>query len=384
MKFLVDTGANRNYVCSYLSKNPEPVLKPFYASSPCGKVKIDKKIVGKFFQPVGIETLITFFVLPSLKEFDGIIGDDTLKALEALVDRKNNLLVLGNNVSLPLKAQISETINSTLNGCLSTSQCEKISHLIKKFEPLFGPINTKLTVNTAIRADIRTLKDEPIYSKSYPYPACMRAEIEKQINELLYNGIIRPSRSPYNSPIWIVPKKPKPNGEKQYRMVIDYKRLNAVTIPDTYPIPDINATLASLGNAKYFTVLDLTLGFHQIPMKESEIPKTAFSTMNGKYEFLRLPFGLKNAPAIFQRAIDDVLKPFIGRICYVYIDDIIVFGNSEESHLKNVETVFATLLEANFKVNLEKTHFMKTEVEFLGYVITPERIKADIKKVETI
>ena len=138
-------------------------------------------------------------------------------------------------------------------------------------------------------------------------------------------------------------------------MVVDFKRLNAVTISDTYPIPDINSTLASLGKAKYFTTLDLTSGFHQIPMKESDIPKTAFSTLNGKYEFLRLPFGLKNAPSIFQRMIDDVLKEYIGKICYVYIDDIIVFGQDIEDHLKNFETIFERLLLSNLRVNLEKT-----------------------------
>jgi len=94
----------------------------------------------------------------------------------------------------------------------------------------------------------------------------------------------------------------------------DFKRLNAVTISDTYPIPDITSTtLSSLGEAKLFTTLDLTSGFHQNHMKEFDIPKTAFSTLNGKYEFLRLPFGLKNAPAVFQRMIDDVLH--IGKIC---------------------------------------------------------------------
>jgi len=115
-------------------------------------------------------------------------------------------------------------------------------------------------------------------------------------------------------------------------MFIDFKRLNAVTIADTYPIPDINSILASLGMAKYFTTLDLTSGFHQIYMLESDTPKTAFSTLNGKYEFLRLPFGLKSAPAAFQRMIDDVLKEHIGKICYVYIDDIIIFSEDYDSH----------------------------------------------------
>ncbi|KAH8342798.1 hypothetical protein KR067_007890 [Drosophila pandora] len=163
-----------------------------------------------------------------------------------------------------------------------------------------------------------------------------------------------------------------------YRMVIDFKRLNAVTIFDTYPIPDINSTLDSLGRrSKYFTTIDLTSGFHQIHMNEKDIPKTAFSTLNGKNNFLRLPFGLKNAPAIFQRMIDDVLREHIGKICYVYIDDIIVFGEDYQSHWNNLRAVFQNLRKAKLHVNLEKTRFLSTQVEFLGYIVTQDGIKAN-------
>lgn len=108
-------------------------------------------------------------------------------------------------------------------------------------------------------------------------------------------------------------------------MVIDYRKLNEVTIADKYPIPEINEILAQLGDNKIFSVLDLKSGFHRIPLKPSDMPKTAFSVNNGKYEFTRLLFGLKNAPAIFQRALDDILREHIGKICFIYIDDIKIF-----------------------------------------------------------
>ncbi|KAH8325104.1 hypothetical protein KR067_009985 [Drosophila pandora] len=167
-------------------------------------------------------------------------------------------------------------------------------------------------------------------------------------------------------------------------MVIDFKRLNAVTISDTYPIPDINSTLASLGKAKYFTTIDLTSGLHQIHMNKKDIPKTAFSTLNGKCEFLRLPFGPKNAPAIFQRMIDNVLREHIGKICYVYIDDIIVFGEDYQSHWNNLRAVFQNLRKAKLHVNLKKTRFLSTQVEFLGYILTQDGIKANAQKVKAI
>lgn len=109
-------------------------------------------------------------------------------------------------------------------------------------------------------------------------------------------------------------------------MVIDYRKLNSVIISDRDPIPEISDVLAKLGNSKYFSVLDLKSGFHQIPVKNTDIEKTAFSINNCKYEFTRLPFGLMNAPSIFQRALDDILRDFIGRTCYVYIDDIVIYS----------------------------------------------------------
>jgi len=187
----------------------------------------------------------------------------------------------------------------------------------------------------------------------------LKDEVNKQVSELLNDGIIRPSRSPYNSPVWIVPKKADASGVKKYRMVIDYRKLNLVTIADKYPIPEINEVLAQLGNNKVFSVLDLKSGFHQIPLKMSDIEKTAFSVNNGKYEFTRLPFGLKNAPAIFQRALDDILHEHIGKICFIYIDDIIIFSKDDESHFKNLDIIFRTLQEANFLALLYLTRVLK-------------------------
>ena len=142
--------------------------------------------------------------------------------------------------------------------------------------------------------------------------------MNKEIEDLLKNKIIRPSRSPYNSPIWVVDKKGLDDeGNRKKRLVIDFQKLNAVTIDDKYPIPNISVILSNLGEAKYFTTLDLKSGFHQIELLENDREKTAFSVNNGKYEFCRLPFGLKNAPSIFQRAIDDVLRDQIGKSCHL-------------------------------------------------------------------
>ncbi|KAJ3641818.1 hypothetical protein Zmor_028291 [Zophobas morio] len=125
---------------------------------------------------------------------------------------------------------------------------------------------------------------------------------------MLGQGIIPSSISPWSSPIWIVDKKMDASKEKKWRLVVDYRKLNEKTIDDKYPLPNINDILDKLGKSMYFTTLDLASGFHQVEMHPDDIEKTAFSTENGHYEFLRMPFGLKNAPAIFQRVMDNILR----------------------------------------------------------------------------
>ena len=123
--------------------------------------------------------------------------------------------------------------------------------------------------------------------------------VEEKINRLVRDGIIRPSRSPYNSPIGIVPKKDDHSGKRKYRLVVDFRRLNAMTIADKYPIPDMNDVLANLDGDQYFTVLYLKGGFHQISLRKEDREETAFSINKSKFEFTRLPFGLKNVPSIY-------------------------------------------------------------------------------------
>ena len=125
-------------------------------------------------------------------------------------------------------------------------------------------------------------------------------------------------------------------------MVIDYRKLNEDTIPDRYPIPDIGTIISNLGSNKYFSTIDLKRGFHQIALNETHMEKTAFSIANGKFEFTRLPFGLRNAPAIFQRALDDVLREHIGVRCYIYVDDIIIFSKNKGDHFKDLKIIFET------------------------------------------
>lgn len=164
-----------------------------------------------------------------------------------------------------------------------------------------------LSVTNAAKHNIVTRDEIPVHTKQYRFPPMHKEEIDRQVNNLLRDDVIETSKSPYNAPLWIVPKKRDSAGNKRWRMVIDYRLLNKKTIGDAYPLPNITGILDQLGSAKYFSVLDLASGFHQIPMAENDATKTAFSTPYGHYQFRRMPFSFKNAPATFQRLMDNVL-----------------------------------------------------------------------------
>lgn len=384
MKILIDIGSNKNYIQPRLVKNPIPNEEIFNANSVAGDIKITHHTKATLFNIP--ELPIKFFILPTLKSFHAILGNDTLKELGAIINTEHDNITLSNKMRIKLKQYKAQSVhNITIrNEHMSEKQKKVLQFLTDRYKRLFSEPDEKLTYTTRVVGEIRTKEDTPVYSNYITYPMSMKEEVEKQVGKLLEDGIIRPSRSPYCSPVWVVAKKPDASGEKKFRMVIDFRKLNKITIPDRYPLPDINYVLMQLKGNRYFSVLDLKSGFHQIPLKESDIEKTAFAINNGKYEFVRLPFGLKNAPAIFQRTLDDILREHLGKICFVYIDDIIIFSQDEMSHAKNLETIFKTLNDANMKIQLDKCEFYKDQVEFLGFVVTTEGIRSNPKKVDAI
>lgn len=313
-----------------------------------------------------------------------------MNALNATIELGNKTLTLRKqteSLTIPILEYTHEIPSS--NSLFRTSHLtpvenKKLQVVLVNNKEVFHEPNTKLTCSTNVECSINTTDDIPSHQKVYPYPAAYAGEVKKQIDKLLADGIIRPSRSAWTAPVWIVPKKTDASGEKKFRMVIDYRKINEKTVADRYPMPEISYVIDQLKGQAYFTTLDLASGFHRIRMRESDIEKTAFSINNGKYEFTRMPFVLKNAPAIFQRAIDDVLRDQIGKICYVYINDVIVFGKDLEEHLTNLNTVLKLLNEANLKIQLDKSEFLHSEIEFLGYIITSQGIKPNQKKIEVI
>lgn len=219
----------------------------------------------------------------------------------------------------------------------------------------------------------------PIHQAPYRTGLRKREIITDCINAMLKQEVIRPSHSDWSSPVVVVPKK---NGKP--RFCIDYRRLNAVTKKDTYPIPRMDDCLDSLGEAQFFSTLDCTAGYWQVPLRKEDQEKTAFACHDGLFEWVVMPFGLTNAPATFQRALDIILSGLKWQICLVYLDDVIVFSKSAEEHVRHLDVVLTRLRKAGVTLNLEKCAFFKKEVEYLGHLVCPGQLKVHNKNTEAL
>lgn len=379
---LVDTGASKSFIKPLTElKGIVPLTRPFVVKSVHGESKVGQKCKINLF---GINS--DFIILPNLISFDAIIGLDLLTQVNAVVDLQKGEIVHDFGIEKLYFIKI-ESINALKiqQETVPLAIKEDFSNMIKKRSQAFADPNESLPYNTNVVARIRTKHEEPIYSKMYPYPMGVVDFVNNEIKELLRNGIIRRSTSPYNNPIWVVDKKGIDEfGNKNKRLVVDFRKLNENTIDDKYPIPNVISILSNMGHAQYFTTLDLKSGFHQIELAERDREKTAFSVSNGKYEFCRLPFGLKNAPSIFQRAIDDILREKIGKSCFVYVDDVIIYSESKEQHIKDIDWVLKSLHDANMRVSVDKSKFFKTETEYLGFIVSRGGIKTCPDKVSTM
>ena len=204
-------------------------------------------------------------------------------------------------------------------------------------------------------------------------------ELQAQIEDLLAQGHIRPSSSPYGAPVLFVPKK-----DGRWRMCVDYRALNLQTIHDRYLLPHIDDLLDRLGKAKHFTTLDLASGYHQISVREEDIPKPAFRTQRGHFEFVVMPFGVTNAPSTFQRMMNSLFKEELDDYMLVYLDDILVFLSTLEEHIAHIRKALERLQTAKLYARLHKCAFFQRRVEYLGFDVSAEGIQPSQEKVKAI
>ena len=264
---------------------------------------------------------------------------------------------------------------------------EEIRQICAEYMDVFKLPGDKLTSTSAIKHYIPTPSipaNRALTLRNYRIPEHHQKEVETQIHKMLEDNIIRPSQSPWNFPILIVPKKIDASGKRKWRICVDFRRLNEITVGDSFPIPNIQEILDKLGKARYFSALDCASGYWQVPMAEEDRAKTAFSTPSGHYEYLRMPFGLKSAPSTFQRLMNSVFMGLIGTRCFVYLDDVIIFGETLLEHNTRLREVFDKLRQFNLKIEPDKCEFLKTELKYLGHVVTGEGVKPDPEKVKAV
>ena len=210
---------------------------------------------------------------------------------------------------------------------------------------------------------INTGNSDPVSQKPYPIAMKNYQWVKEEVEKLLTAKIIHSSRSSWSAPIIIVPK-----GDGGKWLVIDYRALNKVTRKFTWPMLKAKDIFSKLNEAKYFTTLDLRAGYHHIALDKSSIPKTAFNSPFGKYEYVKVPFGLAQAPAYFQELMTGILKDF--NFAIAYLDDIIIFSKTPEEHLTHIRRVFEKLHSADLSMKLSKCHFFSKYIQYLGHILS--------------
>ena len=280
-----------------------------------------------------------------------------------------------NNLLETLNLQPRETWKEVkIEETLSDTQQNEVTRLLFEFRDIFNDMPGKSKCGSH---SIKLRTDDPVHVRPYPVPYAKNEIIKKEIENMTKWGIIEPSNSPYNSPIVLVLKK-----DNSHRFCIDFRKLNAVTEFDSEPMGDQKQILSKLKDDCHFTKLDFSKGYWQIPLEENTRPMTAFSTSEGSFQFCRMPFGLINSGATFNRVMRKVLKG----INHVdnYVDDVLVHNDDWESHLITLRETFQRIREAGMTLRASKCEIGRQKIEYIGHVVGEGRIEMDPVKAEKV
>jgi hypothetical protein len=372
---LVDTGASRSFIGGDLwrelaSKNYEYV--PYRMEFGTASQSTSFSSIGYIILEHPIFGRTKFLVCPHLST-DMILGNDTLQKNGCVIDYVDGVIRVDDGKEVPLVFGQQFTDEAVCSSKVEMSP-EGFHHIDQ--HPVFRNQLGHCKVGDPLR--IRS-EGPPIKQRAYRQPLVKRQIVDEEINRMLELGVIRPSQSPWASPITLVNKK-----DGTVRFCVDYRRINAATEKDAYPIPNIQELFDTLQGAQVFTTLDLKSGYWQVDLHPDDIEKTAFVCHRGLFEFTRLPFGLVNAPGQFQRLMSSILSEHLGRTCLVYIDDIVVFSKDKDAHRADVQKILDTIHDAGLTLKLKKCFFCKEQVELLGYTVSASGISPQEDKVAVI
>eukprot|EP00096_Caligus_rogercresseyi_P008991 TRINITY_DN296_c0_g1_i2.p2 TRINITY_DN296_c0_g1~~TRINITY_DN296_c0_g1_i2.p2 ORF type:complete len:460 (+),score=39.87 TRINITY_DN296_c0_g1_i2:236-1615(+) len=368
LEFLIDTGASVSVVPASPADRAQPEIAYLYAANN-SKIPVYKRRTLRLSLELRRQFVWEFYVADVSQP---ILGADFLSRYGLIVDLKHRRL-LDSTTHLHAVATLRKEASIGITAVAFTN---RFAQVIKEFPTVRQPYSTSGPLKHSVTHRIETT-GRPTHAKARRLAPERSRVVKAEFDSLIRQGIIRPSASNWSSALHVVPKK---NGD--IRPCGDYRALNAQTAMDRYPIPNIQEFASQLAGNKVFTHIDLVKAFHQIPIHPSDIAKTAVVTPFGLFEYVRMPFGLRNAAQSFQRFIDEVLRglPFV----YAYIDDLLIASPDEATHEAHLRTLLQRLSDYGLQVNEEKCVFGAPTVDFLGHTVSSSGITPLQSKCEAI
>ncbi|KAL0546711.1 hypothetical protein IC582_016623 [Cucumis melo] len=403
---LFDSGSSHSFISSafvsHASLEVEPLHHVLSVSTPSGECMLSKeKVKACQIEIAGHVIEVTLIVLDML-DFDVILGMDWLAANHASIDCSRKEVTFnppslasfkfkgGGSKSLPqvisaIRASklLSQGTWGILASVVDTREADvslSSEPVVRDYPDVFPEelpgLPPHREVEFAIELEPGTV---PISRAPYRMAPAELKELKVQLQELLDKGFIRPSVSPWGAPVLFVKKK-----DGSMRLCIDYRELNKVTVKNRYPLPRIDDLFDQLQGATVFSKIDLRSGYHQLRIKDEDIPKTAFRSRYGHYEFIVMSFGLTNAPAVFMDLMNRVFREFLDTFVIVFIDDILIYSKTEAEHEEHLRMVLQTLRDNKLYAKFSKCEFWLKQVSFLGHVVSKAGVSVDPAKIEAV
>ncbi|CAA0825696.1 Uncharacterized mitochondrial protein AtMg00860, partial [Striga hermonthica] len=382
---LFDTGATHTFISrrclDAIGVHAVTAVDPLEVSLASGRKIVTSAKASDLSLSIGGRVLTADAFVLEMRDFDLILGMDWLSFYHA------DIRCHDREITLYLPGDESITFFGNCQGYLVSlvddSQKARSPHdvpIVREFVDVFPDEFPGGPPNRQVEFSIDLIPGASPVSKA-PYGMAPKElqELKTQIQELLRLSFIRPSVSPWGAPVLFVKKK-----DGSIRMCIDYRDLNQLTIKNKYPLPRIDNLFDQLRGACVFSKIDLRSGYHQLKIKESDITKTAFRTRYGHYEFVVMPFGLSNAPAVFMDLMNRIFHPYLDQFVIVFIDDILIYSKSQKEHEEHLRVVLETLRREKLYAKFSKCEFWLQRVSFLGHVITQAGIEVDPSKVSAV
>jgi hypothetical protein len=380
---LFDSGASHSFISTKFSAKCQlPFQNTNWGitiSTPGGRVatyQINRHVPIKF----GSRIIKTTLLILGLDSVDIILGTDWLSRHQAVLDIEARVI----EIHSPTCGET--TLYLPNQGCTRSCAFTMIESPVEKipvvcdYPDVFPNELPGMPPDRDIEFAIELQPGTALISKRpYRMPPAELAELKKQVQELLDKGFIHPSTSPWGRPTLFVKKK-----DESLRLCVDYHPLNAVTIKNKYPLPRIDVLFDQLVGARVFSKIDLRSGYHQIKIRASDIPKTAFCTRYGLYEYLVMSFRLTNAPTYFMYLMNSVFMPELDKFVVVFIDDILVYSKNEAEHVEHLHIVLQQLRDHQLYAKLSKCDFWLKEIKFLDHTISQDGVSVDLEKVQEV